>query len=120
MEDHAGTTIEGSGTMKNRKFKLLLLSVVLFVSFFGEALPSKAVEGGDGQATRGGKIMFYEEAVIEPDPVIASSSEPGVVKPKGRLPRAGELFQKYGLVGGIILTVSFLLFFLRKRGKEVH
>lgn len=108
--------------MKNNKKRIILLSMVILLSFFGKSLSVQAKEGGEGQVNRGGKILFYEETTESTRPIEDSSEipseEPKVVKPKGRLPQTGEFVQQYGWIGGVISIIGFLLFFLRKRRKE--
>ncbi|WP_207695251.1 hypothetical protein DOK67_0001203 [Enterococcus sp. DIV0212c] len=110
--------------MKNKKIKLLLLFVVILCSVFGNGPSAQAVEGGDGQVNRGGKIIFYEETTESSTPIKDSSEsspdEPKVVKPKGRFPQTGELIQKYGWIILVLMIIGLFFFFLRKYRREAQ
>ncbi|MGX7264242.1 LPXTG cell wall anchor domain-containing protein [Enterococcus crotali] len=113
--------------MKKTQRLILPLFLSLFISLFGIASPVQASdEAGDGQVTRGGKIMFYEETQLssstEPSTseilIPTSSSAPDTAKPVGRFPKTGELVRQYGWIGGGLLLLLFCLLFLRNSKKE--
>lgn len=116
--------------MKKTHCLILTLFLAVFVSLFGTNLPVQASEGGgDGQVTRGGKIIFYDEtqetqasssteASTAESSIASSTDAQTVAKPIGRFPKTGELIQQYGWVGGVILLLLLGLLFLRNGKKE--
>ncbi|ALS00012.1 hypothetical protein ATZ33_01025 [Enterococcus silesiacus] len=118
--------------MKNRQRLILTLFLTVLVSLFGTVSPVQASQGGgDGQVTRGGKIIFYDEtqetqasSSTEPSTseisLPSSSDTQAVEKPIGRFPKTGELIQQYGWLGGVLLLLLICLLFLRnsKKGEQ--
>ncbi|WP_321384336.1 cell wall protein [uncultured Enterococcus sp.] len=119
--------------MKNKTY-YLLLSALLVMIMGGNGFQSVSAEGGAVQTN--GQITFFDETESTdssdstetsssqlPDAETSGSNLPdniGSLKPEGKYPSTGDLFEKSLSISGGIILAAVLLFALFRRIKGVE